>query len=278
LQGQDFVSLCEALASLDLQFGALVIDAAKFLPQSRPRVFVVAVDRRIDVTSFLTQEPVRAWTPSALGDAFDRLPPKTQRLWRWWNLPVPSESVKPVESIIEDEPNGVRWNSEEETTRLVAMMSEKNRAKLDAALQSPKREVGFLYRRTRSGQQRAEVRFDGIAGCLRTPSGGSSRQTLMVVENETVRSRLLSPREAARLMGIPDSFELPLSYNDAYHAMGDGVVVPVVRWLGTHLLTPLARKAGDEVRQQSADEATKYSQRSILTQVRLLEHTPRWIG
>ena len=66
-------------------------------------------------------------------------------------------------------------------------------------------------------------------GCLRTPSGGSSRQTIMIVEDEQVRSRLLSPREAARLMGLPDSYELPENYNEAYHLAGDGVVVPVVR-------------------------------------------------
>ena len=90
------------------------------------------------------------------------------------------------------------------------------------------------------GVQRAEVRFDGIAGCLRTPKGGSSRQTVMVVENGAIRSRLLSPREAARLMGVAETFWLPEKYNDAYRAMGDGVVVPVVRWLSERLLLPLA--------------------------------------
>ncbi|MEZ5366450.1 MAG: DNA cytosine methyltransferase [Bryobacterales bacterium] len=98
---------------------------------------------------------------------------------------------------------------------------------------------GVSYRRTREGKQRAEVRFDGLAGCLRTPEGGSSRQTVVVVEDGEVRMRLLSAREAARLMGAPDSFELPERYNDAYRAMGDGVAVPAVRWLSEELLLPL---------------------------------------
>src|SRR5262249_28652351 len=96
------------------------------------------------------------------------------------------------------------------------------------------------YRRMRNGNQRAEVRFDGVSGCLRTPSGGSSRQTVVVVDKGRIRTRLLSPREAARLMGVDDTFWLPKRYNDAYKAMGDGVAVPVVRWLSQQLLVPIA--------------------------------------
>ena len=87
---------------------------------------------------------------------------------------------------------------------------------------------------------RAEIRFDGVAGCLRTPGGGSSRQFIMVVEGESVRTRLLSGREAARLMGLPDEYKLPANYNEAYHLMGDGLAVPVVRHLADNLLGPLA--------------------------------------
>jgi len=104
--------------------------------------------------------------------------------------------------------------------------------------------VGAVYKRTRADEngerrQRAEVRFDDIAGCLRTPVGGSSRQTILAVDGENVKSRLLSPREAARLMGLPDSYLLPRNYNDAYHLAGDGLAVPVVRFLAANLLEPL---------------------------------------
>jgi len=83
------------------------------------------------------------------------------------------------------------------------------------------------------------VRFDELAGCLRTPAGGSSRQTILVVETRKIRSRLLSPREAARLMGLSDAYILPERYNDAYHVCGDGVCVPVVRHLAQYILEPL---------------------------------------
>jgi DNA (cytosine-5)-methyltransferase 1 len=86
---------------------------------------------------------------------------------------------------------------------------------------------------------RAEARFDGLAGCLRTPGGGSSRQFLLRVQGRETSARLLSAREAARLMGLPEDYRLPRRYNEAYHLLGDGVVVPVVRFLADHLLRPL---------------------------------------
>lgn len=63
--------------------------------------------------------------------------------------------------------------------------------------------------------QRAEVWFDDMVGCLRTPPGGSSRQTILIAEGDKTRSRLISARETARLMGLPDSYFLPERYNDA---------------------------------------------------------------
>ena len=61
----------------------------------------------------------------------------------------------------------------------------------------------------------------------------------MVVDGAHVRSRLISPREMARLMGLAEDYLLPDRYNDAYHLLGDGVVVPVVAHLRKHLLDPV---------------------------------------
>ena len=108
--------------------------------------------------------------------------------------------------------------------------------------------VGAIYKRTRFDEagrkvQRAEIRFDDVAGCLRTPAGGSSRQTIMLIEGKKVRSRLLSPREAARLMGLPEEYVLPNNYNEAYHLAGDGVAVPVVSFLAAHIFEPILASA-----------------------------------
>src|SRR6185312_14959132 len=130
------------------------------------------------------------------------------------------------------------------TRRLLSLMNPLHRARVEAAARTGARTVGCVYRRTRVDEQgnhvqRAEIRFDDVAGCLRTPAGGSSRQTIMVVEGESVRSRLLSAREAARLMGLGDDYRLPQRYNDAYHVCGDGVCAPVVRHIAAHVLEPI---------------------------------------
>lgn len=244
LYGRNFTGLCEALNDLDMHFGALVMDAKHFLPQSRPRVFVVAVDRRVNVEALTKESPAGdLWVPQALRSAADALPPHLRERWQWWNVAPHRRAPLDLAALIERDPSGVEWHTSEETRRLLDMMSDKNLDKIDTALEDGERSIGFLYRRTRNGQQRAEVRFDGVAGCLRTPNGGSSRQTVVLIENGEVRTRLLSPREAARLMGASDSYELPGRYNDAYKAMGDGVAVPVVKWLSDQLLIPLALAA-----------------------------------
>ncbi len=122
--------------------------------------------------------------------------------------------------------------------------------RLQAAKASGRVELGTAFRRTRIEQgrrvQRAELRFDGVAGCLRTPAGGSSRQLVVRVEGPKVQARLLTPREAARLMGLPDDYRLPPSAAAGLHVCGDGVAAPVVRYLAEHLLEPLlggARRA-----------------------------------
>jgi DNA (cytosine-5)-methyltransferase 1 len=242
-EADSFAGLCEALAALGMQFGALVLDARYFVPQSRPRVFLVAVDSRVDCSSLVSQEAVEKWTPKALRCAQANLPAALAQSWRWWNLPVPVVKPSSLAKIIEREPTGVKWHSPAETAYVLGLMNPTHLQRVHDAEASGKRHIGFIYKRTRAGAQRAEVRFDGIAGCLRTPRGGSSRQTVILVDRGKVSTRLLSPREAARLMGVPDSFVLPAPYNDAYKAMGDAVAVPVVRWLSQNLLTPLARHA-----------------------------------
>lgn len=133
-------------------------------------------------------------------------------------------------------------------------MSDVNLLKIEKAKRAGRRTVGTIYKRTRLDQQgqktqRAEVRFDGIAGCLRTPAGGSSRQLVIVVEGDSARTRLISSRETARLMGLPDDYELPENYNEAYHLTGDGVVVPAVRHLAEHVFEPILRHADRQMKE-----------------------------
>jgi DNA (cytosine-5)-methyltransferase 1 len=243
--GRDFAAIGDALVSAGYRFGAVIIDAVHFVPQSRPRLFIVAARRDVHIPSQLVRTiPDPAWHNQALVNAYRVLSPEAQCAWVWFNLPAPAPRRTDFADIIEDDPGGVSWNSREQTERLIAMMSETNRDKLRAAQAAGGRVVGGIYRRTRMDEngrkaQRAEVRFDGTAGCLRTATGGSSRQTVIIVDGSDVRSRLLSPREAARLMGLPEDYPLPSKYNEAYDLAGDGLVVPVVSYLEAHILRPI---------------------------------------
>jgi len=245
-KGRDFHAIVKAMVRAGYRVGSMVIDAVHFVPQSRKRLFVVAVHTDAAVShELLETTPTPLWHPKVLTDAYHSLPERLQHAWVWWRLPAPPSRRATLTHLIEKNPTGVPWRSVKETKHLLDQMSQINRKKVREAKALRKRIVGTVYRRTRhdeSGRkvQRAEVRFDQISGCLRTPVGGSSRQTILVVDGANVRSRLLSTREAARLMGLPDTYKLPDNYNEAYHLVGDGVVVPVVAWLEKHLLSPLA--------------------------------------
>jgi DNA (cytosine-5)-methyltransferase 1 len=255
--GKDFAAIVGALADEGYRFGALVIDAARFVPQSRPRLFIVAVQEERTIPEALTwEQPDPRWHPDNLLGAYEKLPGQLKRAWVWWSLPAPAHRKTRFADIVEDEPQGVEWHTAVETRRLLGMMSALNRKKVEQARRMGRRMVGGVYKRTRLDEdgnrtQRAEIRFDDIAGCLRTPVGGSSRQTIMIVEGEKVRTRLLSPREAARLMGLPENYKLPENYNEAYHLAGDGVAVPVVRFLAARLLEPLLG-GGSERKKEAA--------------------------
>lgn len=236
--GADFTALCQALADQGYAFGALEIDAARFTPQSRPRVFVIAA-REAPAPGLVGESPFHT---RAVREAHARLPEDLARRWIWWRGAAPAARNTDLAALLEPDA-AVAWHGLDKTERLLALMAPQHLAKIEAARTSGTRQVGAVFRRMRveDGQrvQRAEVRFDGLAGCLRTPRGGSSRQTLVVVENGQVRSRLVSPREGARLMGLPDSYALPKAATGALHVVGDGVVVPVVRWLAEQILEPL---------------------------------------
>lgn len=247
--GNDFVEICRALASLKYNFGAVVSDAVHFLPQSRPRLFFLAVHESHPIPNDVVDSgPSANWHPKALQNAKSLLGSHLRRRWIWWKLHAPSLRNSNLTDVIEEKPSDVTWHTPAETARLLELMSTANRQKVEAAKRLGKLAVGTVYKRTRKDEkgckvQRAEVRFDNVAGCLRTPAGGSSRQLVLIVNGTTMRSRLMSSREAARLMGLPEEYALPTNYNEAYHLVGDGVAVPVVRHLEESIITPIILNA-----------------------------------
>ena len=242
--GRDFASLGDALASQGYRFGAMLLDGELFVPQSRPRVFIIGISDEVEIPAcFISPTSLAAWHPPGMISAVQHFGQEAAARWVWWNPTPPPLRTLSLADILERDAD-VTWHSAAETAHITGMMTAANAAKVAHAMAARERRVGAVYRRTRpdrdgTKRQRAEVRFDGIAGCLRTPSGGSSRQVIMVVDGGEVRTRLLSAREAARLMGLPDSYVLPTRYNDAYRLVGDGLVVPAVSYLARGVIEPI---------------------------------------
>lgn len=245
-KGADFRAILTAMAKTGYRFGPLVLDGRWFTPQSRPRLFIVATTAPTE--GLASDKPLPHCHPEPLRRARAGLPSGTRRHWTWWALPEPPQRRENLADILEDAASAA-WDSPDKTRRLLELMAPGHRQRTEQAIEQSRTTgnivAGTLYKRTRKGPdgrsvQRAEVRFDGVCGCLRTPAGGSSRQTLVAAVNGALRSRLLTPRETARLMGAPDSYVLPKRANEAYQLMGDGVVVPLAAWLERELLRPLA--------------------------------------
>ena len=229
--GSQYRMLHEALRSRGYLIGVVQLDAVHWVPHSRPRVFVIATKEIISIpASLLAGGPT--WLHSnAVVTAAQGLDG-----WLWWSLPAPKPRKIELADIIE-------WNADchdaATSARNVGMIPANHRKQLKEDVVA----VAPGYKRTRNSRQVLELRFDGVAGCLRTPKGGSSRQFLVLKRGSGLSTRLLTVRETARLMGAPESFKLPGTYNDGYQAMGDAVAVPCARHLAKYLLAPLLKAA-----------------------------------
>ncbi|MCI6273283.1 MAG: DNA cytosine methyltransferase [Coriobacteriaceae bacterium] len=223
--GDDYRHLHAALTKRGYAVGAVLINAMHFVPQSRPRVFVIGT--RGDIPLGLRVEHPSWAHPQTLAKLGNSLGD-----FVWWDIPEPSSPKSSLTDIVE---MGVPFDRDD----VIELIPERHKEKLVAS----GLDYATGYRRTRGGRQVLELRCDGVAGCLRTPAGGSSRQFLVHREEDGLHARLLTTREVARLMGAPEDFILPGSYNDGYFAMGDAVVVPVVRYLSDVILSKLVEAA-----------------------------------
>ena len=247
-RGADFTAIAQTLAASGYRVSALVLDASDFTPQSRPRLFIFGLGP--DAAPRFSQRPAvaSAYTPQALLNAVDDLPQGCAFAWRWLAARPGLRRNAALSDIVDLDTDD--WN-EDLGAAAVRMMSARGRIAVEKLIETGGRHIGAAYRRIRiengARVQRVEARFDGLAGCLRTPAGGSSRQMLLLVEKGAVKARLLNPQEASRLMGLPDGYRLPERTTAALKLCGDGVAVPVVRWIAESILEP-ALGAPDEKR------------------------------
>jgi DNA (cytosine-5)-methyltransferase 1 len=235
--GKDFFAAMTAMNDLGYAVDPFVLDAKWFTPQSRPRLFVVALQFGGDDASNVAMlEESRIRPPSVV--AYIRSHPDI--VWRIRRLPDPPGATdKRLEDILDDLPDDAReWWSRERAEYLYNQMSPRHREVAGRMIAGRRWSYGAVFRRIRKGRSMAELRTDGLAGCLRTPKGGSGRQILFQAGFGAYKVRLFTPSECAKLMGA-DDYRITVPLNQALFGFGDAVCVPAIQWIAENYLNPI---------------------------------------
>ncbi len=247
--GRDFHLAMFELNKLGYSVDPFVLDAKWFVPQSRPRLFVVA--------SRLPPQSDK-FNPGLMSPSRIRPPMLTEFItahsdlrWSLRKLPAPPRgSSLSLRDVLDDlDNNAPEWWAKDRAEYLYSQMSPRHRAIADEWIGKRRWSYGTVFRRVRrqlDGRKHsmAELRSDGLAGCLRTPKGGSGRQILFKAGFGRYAVRLLTPRECARLMGA-GNFTIKAKLNQALFGFGDAVCVPAISWIAENYLEPLVLNIGD---------------------------------
>jgi len=233
--GQDIRNIVKSLGRLGYYCDLLLVDAVRFIPQSRPRLFLIAsVWPQITDISRLPPHEAR---PHAVSDFIKSCP---QLPWSHTLLPpLPARKQDLCDLVQRFKPSSPLWWDSYRQRHLYRQMSKLHKLRLAESVKQRRTSFATVYKRVRPSGCRAEVRMDGIAGCLRTPRGGSSKQFLIQAGYGKWRVRNLTAREYARLQGVSDSFQLNVPYNQALYGFGDAVCVPAVEWVIKYAINPM---------------------------------------
>ncbi len=246
--GRDLRDALCAMNDLGYCVDPFILDARWFVPQSRPRLFVVCMHKDLvpDEDGFeVSESRIR---PSKLVSFIDAH--ANDITWCIRDLPEPpGESKLRLKDIVTDpRRKACGWWSQDRVDYLYNQMFPRHQAWVDARLNSDRCQYATVFRRVRpqpDGTKRsmAELRTDGIAGCLRTPKGGSGRQILIRVGRGSLRARLLMGQECAKLMGA-DGYRIGVPLNQSLFGFGDAVCVDAIEWIAVHYLGPVLEVAG----------------------------------
>jgi DNA (cytosine-5)-methyltransferase 1 len=242
--GKDLAAALAELNDLGYSSDVFAIDARHFVPQSRPRMFIVGIKGKPNAPMVADVPPVSDVRPTwvcrvheeqrarGIGMHYVDLPP----------LPKgPEDLTKVVEEL---DPGDERWWDTARVRAFEESLRPLQAARLNVLRTHDRVSHRTAYRRTRNRVSVWEIRRDAIAGCLRTTGGGSSKQALVEAGNGQLRVRWMTPKEYARLMGAHDYHLQGSTPNQALFGFGDAVVVDVVRWIGTNYLVPILRPDG----------------------------------
>ena len=249
-EGEDLRGTIEHMNSLGYVCDIIVLDAARFLPQSRPRIFIIAWPGKVDDRHLLFASDVRPpWIirfrerHQHLGLQALDFPP----------LPYCSQTLANIVDKLE--PDDPAWWGAERLQRFVDSLSHIQSMRLRSMMRAQNPRWATAYRRTRHRKAVWEIRGDEISGCLRTGKGGSSRQALVQAGKDGYRVRWMTAREYCRLQGAPGIDLAGITENQGRFALGDAVCVPVISWLARSALLPLLSVGNDCTLAKGPDEA-----------------------
>ena len=235
--GRDLVRTLEYLTELGYWCDVLQLDARHFVPQSRPRMFILC-DRAPVPDEWGIIGPISPLRPDWAARLFREHP-----AIRSFSAPVPmppAQATETLSDILENfDADDPIWWDHERKQKFEESLSIINTGRVNTLRASSSLAHATSYRRTRNGRAVWEIRGDNISGCLRTTRGGSSRQAVVEGGAGELRVRWMMAREYARLQGFPDFKWGDASDLQARFALGDAVCVPAVEWLARHLFARL---------------------------------------
>ncbi len=241
-KGKDFEQAMLAMNDLGYAVDAFILNAVHWVPQSRARLFVIAkLETEENGDRFARVSDARPEPLVEFINAHRNIQWDIRRLPR---LPKPGKLLR---EIIEDLPDhDPHWWSDERVEYFMRQLSPRHAVLTKLMIGKSRYSYATAFRRVRNGKSMAEIRVDGIAGCLRTPRGGSGRQILLKAGRGKYKVRLLTARECARLQGVPDTYRINVPLNQALFGFGDAVCVPAMGWIARHYLTQLASTIVDQ--------------------------------
>ena len=204
-KGETFAIIRDTLADeLGYEVHYRVIDAKHFVPQHRERIFIVGF-----------REPA--------GFSFD-------------NVRLPKANIS-LDMILH--PQDGSEVAEPPFTKGI-------KARVDPKYTLSDKLWGYLQRYAAKHKAKGNGFGYGLVGkddIARTLSARYYKDGSEILIRRGPRSnpRRLTPRECARLMGFPDSWQIPVSDTQAYRQFGNTVVVPVVKAIAKSIAPSLKK-------------------------------------
>lgn len=231
--GEDLAAAVSELNRLGYSVDVLTLDARRFVPQSRPRLFLVGALNPPEDVPDPNSELRPDWLQTVFGD------PSLVTHRAALPAPPPPQTSGLAEYVEQMAVEDSRWWDKDRVTKFLGSLSPAQSARLELLRKAPAESFRTAYRRTRKGIPMWEIRADDISGCLRTARGGSSKQAVVKAGNGGVQVRWMTSFEYASLMGAGEYTLEGLRDSHILFGFGDAVCVDAVAWLGQNYLLPL---------------------------------------